>query len=657
MEKGDTSDFGTDSNSGQRAADADKTADEQTDSHTDEHHTTAQDGRFPVSRRATLASVATLAGLGLLSDSAQAQQGPPVPGPKWNRDVDADGNGLFNLGSLTMSDNPTAISDFEGANLSIDAGVLNATDTRTNVSDDGSQVVAGTTDINFGSNLAVSDDGDGSVTVDASSSLWADTDSDLLLEASGFDGIDVDRVRANTLVETPQIGTRTNTPFEAVVNAERALRIEPTSPDYGANLIGGHPSNSVASGVEGATISGGGFDDGATSAPNTVSNDFGTVGGGLNNTASGFRSTVGGGTLHVASGNDSTIGGGGNHTASGPVATIAGGGNNTASGTYATVSGGHDHTASALNATIGGGSTNTASDEQATVGGGRLNVASGYDSTVSGGGNNTASGVNATIAGGNTNAVSETNATIGGGSLNAASGSAATVGGGTSNTASGDVATVGGGTSNTASGLLSTVPGGTGNSASGEYAFAAGRGAQTQTATGTPHDGAVVFGDSSPTTVRSQRDNQFVVQAGGGARVYSSSDLSTGVDLPPGGGSWSSLSSRAAKTNIQSVDPEAVLDAVDSLELSTWEYDSEEDAVHMGPMAEEFYDAFALGDSERRISTVDADGVALAAIQGLSAKLDKKDGRIDELEQANEALREQCDTLEERLTALEAQAT
>ena len=40
----------------------------------------------------------------------------------------------------------------------------------------------------------------------------------------------------------------------------------------------------------------------------------------------------------------------------------------------------------------------------------------------------------------------------------------------------------------------------------------------------------------------------------------------------------------------------------------------------MGPTAQDFYAAFGLGEDERHISTVDADGVALAAIQGLYAQ-------------------------------------
>lgn len=41
---------------------------------------------------------------------------------------------------------------------------------------------------------------------------------------------------------------------------------------------------------------------------------------------------------------------------------------------------------------------------------------------------------------------------------------------------------------------------------------------------------------------------------------------------------------------------------------------------HMGPMAQDFHAAFGLGDDDTRITTVDPDGVALAAIQGVEGR-------------------------------------
>ena len=64
---------------------------------------------------------------------------------------------------------------------------------------------------------------------------------------------------------------------------------------------------------------------------------------------------------------------------------------------------------------------------------------------------------------------------------------------------------------------------------------------------------------------------------------------------------------------------------------------------HMGPMAQDFHAAFGLGTDDKHIATVDADGVALAAIQGLNQKL------TDELKQKGTEITE----LKQRLDALE----
>ncbi len=47
----------------------------------------------------------------------------------------------------------------------------------------------------------------------------------------------------------------------------------------------------------------------------------------------------------------------------------------------------------------------------------------------------------------------------------------------------------------------------------------------------------------------------------------------------------------------------------------------------MGPVAQSFHGAFGLGASECHIGTVDADGVALAAIQGVYKLVQQKDAR------------------------------
>jgi hypothetical protein len=53
-------------------------------------------------------------------------------------------------------------------------------------------------------------------------------------------------------------GTTDHQPLEVRVNNQRALRLEPTASNDTVNVIGGSALNFVATGVLGATISGGG---------------------------------------------------------------------------------------------------------------------------------------------------------------------------------------------------------------------------------------------------------------------------------------------------------------------------------------------------------------------------------------------------------------
>ena len=71
------------------------------------------------------------------------------------------------------------------------------------------------------------------------------------------------------------------------------------------------------------------------------------------------------------------------------------------------------------------------------------------------------------------------------------------------------------------------------------------------------------------------------------------------------------------KTNIAPLDDAAVLDKVASLPISRWSYKSEHGVRHVGPMAQDFYAAFNVGEDDKHITSIDEDGVALAAIKAL----------------------------------------
>lgn len=105
-------------------------------------------------------------------------------------------------------------------------------------------------------------------------------------------------------------------------------------------------------------------------------------------------------------------------------------------------------------------------------------------------------------------------------------------------------------------------------------------------------------------------------------------------------GSVNPPSDRARKQDFAVVDAEEVLAKVVALPVSTWSYRSSPETRHMGPVAQDFHAAFGLGSDDKHIATVDADGVALAAIKGLHEKLERTRAELKHREEENAALRE-----------------
>jgi len=112
-------------------------------------------------------------------------------------------------------------------------------------------------------------------------------------------------------------------------------------------------------------------------------------------------------------------------------------------------------------------------------------------------------------------------------------------------------------------------------------------------------------------------------------------------------GTLSERSDREAKKNFTEIDPREILDGVASLPISRWNYKEDPQTPHLGPVAQDFHAAFVVGPDDKHISNVDANGVALAAIQGLNLRLKERDARITQLEQQNRELVQRLSALEE----------
>lgn len=406
---------------------------------------------------------------------------------------------------------------------------------------------------------------------------------------------------AGTTPANAFLGTTDNQPLEVRVNRQRVLRLEPGDATYAApNVIAGSPRNHVLAGIMGGTIGGGGgtnFLSTTAGSPNRVSGHFGTIAGGYENSAASFG----------------TVGGGAQNTA-------------------------------AYRATVAGGYGNTTYDGASVIGGVR-NAATGFNSVI---------------------------------------------GGGADNTASGDYA---------------IIPGGFGNAASASFAFALGKRAKAVhkgsfvwkdslevdfasteddqfnvSANGGVRIHAyrgisLTAGDNPLLTVGWDPFNLLSGRAGLGrwGLFMEPSRLTLGIpaeDMPgrafqvakyrPDGShvplmrveqsgavfatSFNNWSDRSAKENLEPANGAEVLAKVMKLPLSTWNYKTERaETRHLGPMAQDFKAVFGLGDRDTAIATVDADGVALAAIQGLNQKVERE----------NAALRAENASLTARLERLE----
>jgi hypothetical protein len=379
-----------------------------------------------------------------------------------------------------------------------------------------------------------------------------------------------------------------------------------------SDTIGGGWGNRTF-GLGGCTVSGGGNNHvGIEGVPGQPAS-YGTISGGNANSVSGISSTVGGGTLNWASADAAVVAGGYNNTASGTNSAIVGGGANRALGDSAVVAGGYGNTASGKNSAIAGGAANQATGDSAVVAGGSNNRATAADSTIAGGGNNQASSQESTVSGGANNL-------------------AANIG-----------AVVGGGIGNNALGTNSCVPGGYGNHAVGDASFAAGNRAQAYGL------GSFAWSDGLPFDFPAYAWNSFNVRATGGVYLWTGVDgsgqVNIGAQLPPGSGTWLYLSDRNGKGNFATVDGKAVLEKLASLPIQTWNYKTEANTPrHIGPMAQDFYAAFGVGPDDKHIATVDADGVALAAIQGLNQKL-------EETRAVNAELKQRLERLEQLISA------
>ncbi|AVP97746.1 hypothetical protein C7S18_11290 [Ahniella affigens] len=480
----------------------------------------------------------------------------------------------------------------------------------------------------------------------------------------------------------------------------QSLRIEPSGEVFGApavpitaNMIGGSSANVVSPGVRGAVIAGGGVPTGtsdpqyANEAPNIVSDHYGTVSGGYGNTVGD---------------NDDTL-------SESPFAAIGGGLANEATGSAAVVPGGYLNRAVGYVSAIGGGESNFASGSGSAISGGASNIATGYRASVGGGTLNESLGAYSVVAGGINNVARANSSAIAGGEVNTAMGLYSFVSGGFGNCAGATRSFAGGnrakvrpptGNDQDSCAFVPTTPGGDSGSfawadsqssdfvtsGSDQFIVRAQGGVGINAAPVVPNVEMMIQAnatgsETSNIWLKQRSTNRGILfSAGDGTGANDSgfyidhynggppvrrmslandgsvfirsntTGANSGVAMAPGDGAFTSLSDRHAKTAIEPVDARSILERVVQMPISSWQYKAQPgDVRHIGPMAQDFMAAFSVGSTDKGINTIDADGEALAAIQGLNEKLAAENAALVSEQQL---LRQELESIRSRLDDL-----
>jgi len=145
-----------------------------------------------------------------------------------------------------------------------------------------------------------------------------------------------------------------------------------------------------------------------------------------------------------------------------------------------------------------------------------------------------------------------------------------------------------------------------------------------------------------------QAESAFGVPSGGGYRLFTSTNATSGVYLAANATSWSTISDRNAKKNFAAVNAEEVLNKLASVPILQWNYNWEPDDAtpNLGPVAQDFKAAFYPNRDDKTITTLEYDGVELAAIQGLNQKVEKQRAELEQKQTEITELKRRLEKLE-----------
>ena len=170
---------------------------------------------------------------------------------------------------------------------------------------------------------------------------------------------------------------------------------------------------------------------------------------------------------------------------------------------------------------------------------------------------------------------------------------------------------------------------GLGHYISGNFGFATGRAAFIS------HSGATIIKDTSSTTLSSAIADEIVLKANGGIRAFTNDSITSGATMAAGTSSWVAVSDSSTKTGLGIVDGNTLLSRLSNLNVHRYSFNSDEtQAVNVGVYADEFNEAFGDILTPKRVGELhglshqDVDGVLVAAVKALLARLEAVEARL-----------------------------
>jgi len=98
-------------------------------------------------------------------------------------------------------------------------------------------------------------------------------------------------------------------------------------------------------------------------------------------------------------------------------------------------------------------------------------------------------------------------------------------------------------------------------------------------------------------------------------------------------GVWYNASDKNLKENFTPIDKNEILNKIISLPITQWNYKADPKSKHIGPVGQDWFSIFQLGESSTSISATDVAGVSLVGIQALYDKLQDQQKQIQALKQ------------------------